>query len=308
MIICIGESLIDFVPQNAPGETPLYRPVPGGSPMNCAVAAARLGAKARFAGTISTDFFGDQIYAHLQANGVDCSAITRVANPTTLAFVKKVPDGSARYAFYTEGSADRALSPDHLSGEIPAGALLQIGSISLIGDPESQTILQGVSATKDEHIVIFDPNIRPTLIDNEPDYRARIGRAIESAAIVKTSDEDLGWMFPNTTEDQAVGRLLAAGVHLVIVTRGAAGSSAIAVEGRVDVPAPEVEVSDTIGAGDSYMAALLVWLDEHAIIAREQLAELSEEQRRLMLEFAGTVSAITCSRVGADPPRRDELD
>jgi len=275
--------------------------------MNCAVSAARLGAKTRFAGTISTDFFGDQIHAHLDRNQVDCTAVTRVPNPSTLAFVKKANDGSARYAFYTEGSADRALTHEHLSGKIPAGALLQIGSISLIGDPESQAILQAVSAAKDEHIVIFDPNIRLSLINNEADYRARIGRAIETAAIVKTSDEDLEWMFPNTTEEQAVGKLLAAGVHLVVVTRGAQGSSAISMESRVNVEAIEVDVSDTIGAGDSYMAALLVWLDEHAIIAREQLAELSEEQRRLMLEFAGKVSAVTCSRVGADPPRREEV-
>ncbi|TVQ25850.1 MAG: carbohydrate kinase [Spirochaetaceae bacterium] len=301
MIVCVGESLIDFVP-----EPPLFRPVAGGCPFNCSVAAARLGASVRFIGAVSRDFFGDQIVAALDADNVDTRWVSRVDRPTTLAFVKKASDGSARYAFYADGSADRSLESSNLP-DLPDLALLQIGSISLIADPQSSTILDLVECERDSRVIVFDPNIRPTLITDEADYRARVNRALGASTILKTSDEDLSWMFPGLSEDDAVAATLARGVRLVLLTRGSAGSVAITSSHAVSVPAQPTSVADTIGAGDSYMAAALMWLDEHGIVEPRSVSQLTTADLESLVDLCGRVAAITCSRIGADPPRRAEL-
>ncbi|MFW5689143.1 MAG: carbohydrate kinase family protein [Spirochaetota bacterium] len=320
MIICIGESLIDFVPgptselpavvaSSAGDVSPLppYRPVAGGSPFNCAIAAARLGATVGFAGTVATDFFGDQIVRVLEANGVELSMVTRVDNPTTLAFVRKDPHGAARYAFYTNDAADRALTREDLPAELPSGALLQMGSISIIADPEGSTILDLAEREHGRRVIVFDPNIRESLIADSADYRDRLKRALRVATILKTSDEDLRWIFPDTSTEVAVGKALEAGVSLVVLTKGAEGSGAYTARSSVEVAAERVDVSDTIGAGDSFMAALLTWVDERGANTVDAVATLSTEELRDALVFASRVAGITCTRVGADPPRRDEL-
>ena len=311
MVVCIGESLIDFVPAagTSPDDSnglPVYRPVVGGCPYNCAVAAARLGAQVAFAGTVSVDFFGDQIIARLAANRVDLSLVHRVDRPTTLAFVKKADDGSARYAFYTREAADRALTVDLLP-DLRPGAILQMGSISIIPDPEGSAILHLAERERDRRVIAFDPNIRDSLVDDEEDYRARIDRALSATTLLKTSDEDLAWMFPGRTSEEAAREALAAGVSLVVVTRGATGSTAFTATQKVSVPAERVEVSDTIGAGDSFLAALLVWLDERDA-RTNTVGRLGRNELAEGLRFASRVAAITCTRVGADPPYRNEVD
>lgn len=311
MIVCVGESLIDFVPQGAPRDAvsglPLYRPVAGGCPYNCAIAAARLGAEVAFVGTVATDFFGDQLVERLTANRVGTHYVTRLDRPTTLAFVKKAPDGSARYAFYTSEAADRALAPGHLPLPLPDGAILQIGSISIIPDPEGSTILDLAEAERRRRLVAFDPNVRETLATDHDDYRSRIGRALCATSLLKSSDEDLAWIYPDLSHEEAIERVLELGVALVVLTRGAEGSEAITRHARVRVAARSVAVSDTIGAGDSFLAALLVWLDDHGVRTPEAVGALEEASLVPALEFATEVAAITCTRVGADPPHRDEL-
>ena len=307
MIICIGESLIDFVPVEETDSLPLYRPVAGGSPYNCAIAAARLEGNVAFAGTVSRDFFGDQIVERLQANGVSLSMIARVDRPTTLAFVKKESGGAARYAFFTNGAADRALSLDEIPQPLPQEALLQMGSISLIADPEGSTILELAEREHGRRVIVFDPNIRESLIVDEADYRSRLERAIQVATVLKTSDEDLSWIYPELSTKEAAARARAAGVRLVVVTQGAKGSTAYTAGGELFVPADEVEVSDTIGAGDSFMAALLVRLDELGATTPDAVASLDEVALRDLLTFAARISAVTCTRVGADPPYRSEV-
>ncbi|MFW5883876.1 MAG: carbohydrate kinase family protein [bacterium] len=318
MIICIGESLIDFVPRENAGADaeaaptvapalPSYQPVAGGCPYNCSISAARLGAEVFFAGTVSRDFFGDSIVERLHANRVGIDFVSRVDRPTTLAFVKKESDGSARYAFYTAGAADRALDREHLRTPLPKGAILQMGSISIIPDPEGTTILDLAEAERGRRVIAFDPNVRETLADDPEDYRRRIARALGASTMLKTSDEDLAWIFPDDDTDAAVSRVLGLGVRLVVVTRGAAGSEAITESVRVHVPAVEVEVSDTIGAGDSFLAALLVWMDEHGVLDARGVEALGGRELTEALEFASAVAAVTCTRVGADPPYRDDL-
>jgi len=165
-----------------------------------------------------------------------------------------------------------------------------------------------VGATRGRRIIAFDPNIRDTLIADEEDYRRRVDRALDATTVLKTSDEDLEWIYPGVSLIEAVRRVRARGVELVVVTRGAEGSAAYTASKSVTARALEVEVSDTIGAGDSFLAALLVWLDEAGVVEPGAIDSLSSYELADALEFASRVSAVTCTRVGAEPPYRSELD
>ncbi len=329
MIVCTGEALIDFVPaQQSPeidAALPVYHPVVGGSPFNCVIAVARLGAKAAFIGAVSEDFFGDEIVRRLLEDGVAETYLRRVPNPTTLAFVKRAADGSASYAFYTNDSADRALSVDALPRALPEGAILQLGSISLIPDGEGEAVAHLAEREADRRVILYDPNIRPSVIESETRYRRRVHRVLRSATILKTSNEDLGWLYPGTETDQAAAQALGAGAAAVVVTAGNRGSTvytaadtgthagtggtnASGLRPAVTVPAEQVQVVDTIGAGDSFMAALMVWLDENHVRSRSAVSNLTKEQWTSALEFATKVSGVVCTRQGADPPYRAELD
>ena len=199
MVTCVGESLIDFVPEETTKNgfgLPIWKPVAGGSPFNCAIAAARLGAEVQFVGTVSTDMFGDHIMERFRTEHVDVSFIKRVDYHSTLAFVKREAKGTASYAFLANEAADRAFTLDMVPLRLPAGGLLQFGSISLIGDPAGQSIVNLVARERNRHVCAFDPNIRPNIVTDETVYRARLEQALEASSILKTSDEDLEYMYP----------------------------------------------------------------------------------------------------------------
>jgi fructokinase len=310
MVTCVGEALIDFVPEGsaeAGSGLPIWRPVAGGSPFNCAIAAARLGAEVQFAGAVSTDMFGDHLVGRLRNEHVDLSLVNRIDRPSTLAFVKRQADGSASYAFFADGAADRAFTLDMAPPSLPEGGLLQFGSISLIADPAGRSILDLVAREKSRRVVAFDPNIRPNVVTDEADYRARLNEALGASSILKTSDEDLVWMFPGRSQDEAVDAAMRRGVRIVIMTRGEKGPVAFMDGRKTDAPAVPVKVADTIGAGDSFLAAILVWFIEHGINMPGDVSSLTIEDIGRALLFATKVAAITCSRTGADPPRRHEL-
>lgn len=308
MIINMGEALIDFVPESeGTGRSVRYIPSPGGSPYNCAIAAGRLGSDVQFLGKVSTDFFGDQLVSHLTENNVGVDYLKRTADPTTLAFVQKAPGGHARYAFFTNGAADRTLQISELPSGLPDGAMLQYGSISLIPDPTSNTILSLAEREGAGHITSFDPNIRTVLVDDADNYRRRLDRAVAAASIVKVSDEDLEWIYPGLSVLSAAEQMLEAGVLLVVVTRGEEGALGITKDGTIEAGATRTDVSDTIGAGDSFHAALLHWLDRRGVHKPEDLSGVTSNGLREALTFAGKVAAITCSRPGADPPWESEL-
>lgn len=307
MIVYTGEALIDFIPVTDRDGHAAYRPSPGGSPYNSAIAAARLGAPVAFMARIATDFFGDQLVGRLADNGVDTSWIARSELPTTLAFVKKNERGEARYAFYADGAADRALSADDLSSMPENTEAIAFGSISLIADPVSASILDLVERERERCVVSFDPNVRPVLISDEADYRARLERGMAAAGILKVSDEDLAWIVGHDDLERAGRELLSRGPELVVITAGSDGAWAITSGEAVHAEAVETRVSDTIGAGDSFHAAMLVWLRHHGLLSRDGIRALTTDQAKRMLDFAAGVAAVTCSRPGADPPRMGEL-
>lgn len=312
MIVCAGESLIDFVPGDGPGPLPSYRPVPGGCPFNVAISAARLGAEVRFLGGVSTDFFGEAIISRLRDNGVSDQMVHRISNPTTLAFVARAADGSAEYAFYTRDAADRQLPRPIAPEGLPTGAILQIGSISLIPDQSGNALVELAERLGDVHLVAFDPNIRANLVaveGVESSYRDRVDRALRAATVVKISDEDLAWVRPGLAMDAAARDLLSPRTRLVVVTAGSRGSTAYRAESArthaapfLHVDAPPTDVVDTIGAGDSFLGALLFRLEQVGRPSAESIDALTEAEISDALQFCARVASITCSRAGADPP------
>ena len=306
MIVCMGESLIDMVPEGTDGTRFLARP--GGCPYTSSVAAARLGAKVGFLGRIGSDFLGDILHERLIANGVDTSLVKRSPEPVTLAFVKRQADGNARYAFYSGGAADRSLMPADLPASLgPEAVFLLLGSISLAQEPSGSTIEAFAARQADRLLLSLDPNARPGLFGDDDSWRARLLRMLPHLAIVRLSDEDLSWMLPGMAEAEAIGAILARGPELVVLTRGASGSAAFRKGESIEVKSRKVAVVDTIGAGDTYHAALLVALEKAGVRDRPGLRSLGAQALREALEWAGAAAALDCTKAGAEPPTYDEL-
>ncbi len=308
MIVHTGEALIDFIPTEASDGSEAFRPSPGGSPYNSSIAAARLGVPAAFLGKISRDFFGDQLLARLTDNGVDTKMVRRSDDPSTLAFVKKNEAGEARYAFFADGAADRNFVPEDVPVLDDTVQAIVFGSISVIADPVGSTVLDLVERESTQRVVSFDPNIRDVLVSDVVDYRSRVARGIAASSMVKVSDEDLEWITGSSDLEAGAVALRKQGPLLVVVTAGADGALAVSAKGVVRVDAVPTTVSDTIGAGDSFHAALLSWLYGEKVLSRDGIRSLTEDQIRSMLQFAAGVAARTCSRPGADPPWFAELE
>ena len=304
-IAIAGEALIDFT---SVGGTLNFAGREGGAPANVAVAAARLGQPTGFISQLSNDLFGQRLWAHLRKNGVDTRFVLRSDAPSTLAFVERTPTTNA-YAFYTNGTADTLWAPDPLPVLPDSCPYLQFGSIALLHEPAASRILDMVRAEHDQRIVLFDPNVRPSLIRDLSAYRKRFFEWVLHAHVVKLSDEDAALIAPGRGFAEVASDLLARGPQAVIVTRGAEGASSFIGNGtRLDVRAPSWPVADTIGAGDTFAAGLSVALLEQGVEQPDQLATLDEPRWRDVLRFAATAAALNCTREGADPPWRAELD
>lgn len=306
-ILVAGEALMDCIP--LPGDA--FRPVVGGSPFNVAVAAARLGRPAAtavgFMSGISTDFFGDRLVRALHAEGIDTTWVARLDAPTTLAFVD-LSGPSPRYAFYDEKSATRTFTAAAVPA-VPAGArFVHVGSVSLIGLPGAEELAaMARAAAADGRVVSVDPNVRASLVENDAAWRPRLDALVAAAAIVKLSDEDLGYLEPGMAPADFAARTLAGGARLVIVTRGGEGAEAWTPSGHARVAAPRVTVADTIGAGDTLMAATLVHLAENGLDAPAAIAALDATALHALLDFATRAAAVTCTRAGCNPPLRHEV-
>ncbi len=302
MIVVCGEALIDIVPA-ADGTR---KPMPGGGPFNTARALARLGAPTAFLGRLSTDPFGVMLAQQLKADGADLSLVSYGPESTTLAVAELDGQGLAEFDFFVKGTSAPNLTPEMLPPTLPADvSALHIGTLGLVLEPMATTLVELALREGDDRLVMLDPNIRSNLVTDARDYRDRLDGLVAHSTIVKASETDLEWLFPELDTEAGAERLLDLGARLVLVTLGAAGALAASPSGHVRVAAPEVEVVDTIGAGDAFGAAVLAWLHDHDAL-RSDLT-LDNEQVRSMLSFACLVAAITCTRVGADPPWRAEL-
>ncbi|WP_326752076.1 carbohydrate kinase [Streptomyces hirsutus] len=300
MIVVAGEALIDLVPQDADALTALT-PALGGGPYNTAVALGRLGSPTAFCSRVSRDAFGEALLDRLRETGVVVSPVQRGDEPTTLAVATVATDGSAVYSFYVEGTADRLFTvPDTL----PAGTrAVSFGTCSLVLEPGASAYEELMRTAHARGVfTALDPNIRPGLIPDPDAYRARFLSWLPSVSLLKLSEEDARWLGGTPT------RWLAAGPAAVVVTRGGDGLTVFTREGgEYSVPGEQVEVVDTIGAGDTVNAALLHGLEARGALSERGAAALGAGGWRELLGFAARAAAITCSRAGAEPPYAREV-
>lgn len=309
MISVIGEAIVDLVP-DPDGTT--FHALPGGAPMNVAVAVARLGSAVRFLGRTSGDPFGHELRAHLGAEGVSLDGAPVGDEPTAVALVSLDADGHPSYRFLWDGTADRSVTLDELPADLGDDAALVVGGVSTVLEPGATTIEALVARERGARTVVFDPNVRPQFVTDPAAFRARVEGLTAMADVVKVSDEDLAWLSdedPLVTAAGWAARPHAGPAHapLVIVTRGARGPVGFLGDQRVEVPGRSVEVVDTVGAGDSFLGAVVAWLDQHDRLRMGTRDGLGTADVEAMLAFATQVAAVTCTRRGADPPRRDEL-
>lgn len=303
VITALGEALIDLMPAGADGK--LWHARPGGAPMNVAVAAARLGAPTSFVGHLSTDRFGAVLRAHLDEAGVDISQCMVTEAATTLAVVD--PGGASSEPGFTFHSAETtAISFDAVGVELPQGIVHLCGSVSAVLEPAAAAF-DALIAGAGERLVSIDPNPRPAIAGDATSFAAHLDRWIDHADLVKVSRADLGWIEPALDAETVARAWMERGVRAVVVTRGGDGAIAHTAAGTVEVPSVPVEVIDTVGAGDTFTGGLLCALHEAGVGDAATLDALDGDGWRQALEFAVGVAAIACSRVGADPPWRNEL-
>ncbi|WP_407192688.1 carbohydrate kinase family protein [Bradyrhizobium sp. STM 3566] len=307
MLIACGDALIDFVPtRNAEGREAVM-PAVGGSCLNVAIGMARLGAPTGFVGGVSTDLFGRMIADHATASSVDLGLATRSDHQTTLAFVRIVA-GESHYAFYDAETATRNWT--YRRGTIPLDTVeaLHVGSTTLVNDRGAAETTALIADARAFSTISFDPNCRPNLVKDKPAYLARMAEFAGHADLIKMSDVDFAYLFGDEPYQQRASALLAQGTSLVVVTRGNHGAVAWhAGAGQIEVVAPKVEVADTIGAGDSFQAALLFALHKQRRIAQQALKDVGADELRRALSFAANCAGLTCTRPGADPPWSHEV-
>jgi len=307
MLIACGDALIDFVPtRNADGREALM-PAVGGSCLNVAIGMARLGAPTGFVGGISTDLFGRMIADHAAASNVELGLAVRSDRQTTLAFVR-IAAGESSYAFYDEGTATRSWAYQRGSILFAEVEALHVGSTTLVDDQGAAETKALIADARASSTICFDPNCRPNLVKDKPAYLARMTAFAEGADLVKMSDVDFAYLFGAEPYEQRASALLGQGTSLVVITRGSDGAIAWhAKAGQVEVPAPKVAVADTIGAGDSFQAALMFALHKQGRLARQQLKDIGADGLRRALTFAVNCAGLTCTRPGADPPWSHEV-
>ena len=307
MILSCGDALIDFVPVRAADGGDAVRPAVGGSCLNVAVGMARLGIAAGFIGGISTDLFGRMISDHATASGVDLGHVTQSAYQTTLAFVRIV-GGESQYAFYDAETASANWS--YRRGVIPFDVVeaIHIGSTTLAQERSAAQVTALIADARGSATISFDPNCRPNLVQDKQAYLARMDAFADNADIVRMSDVDFEYLFAGEACADRANAILARGASLVVITRGMTGAQAWHRRiGLIEVGAPAVDVVDSIGAGDSFQAALLFALAELKCIERSRLQSIGADELRKALSFACQCAALTCTRAGADPPRQSEV-
>lgn len=307
MILIAGEALVDMVARD--DDKQQFTGVPGGSAYNVACALGLLEAKALFACPISKDPLGDVLLNRLQKCGATPYFQQRVNAPTPLALVNVDENGQPSYSFYREGTADRALTQiDQQEWTTGHVNIMHITGFCLNeADDYSQWIKLVQGAKAQGAIISVDPNVRESLINDPNNYRKRIKALLAMAHIVKVSDEDLQYLYPEFTLPDGI-KALQRLTLLSIITLGAKGADVYCDGRHVNVAARKLEtIVDTVGAGDCFSAAYLYQLYRLKIFKPDQLTELSKEQLGHILLFASTAAAINCGRKGCQPPSAEEI-
>ncbi len=292
-----GEVLIDLIPDGTERKA-----VVGGGPANTAKALAKLGIPNQFIDGISTDKYGQMALKQLHKDGVLLDFVKFSDKPTCLAIVSLNSQGGATYEFVIEGTATFDFSHSWLpDASIRKPSLLHIGTLVTAIEPAASVLFEWASKVAKVAPVVFDPNIRPAVMDNRIEYVKQVERWVGISSAVKVSDDDIYWLYPGEDIDDVTKRWLGMGPELVVVTFGDKGLAGYRKNEKISVEAKKVVVADTVGAGDT-VGAILV----EAII-EDGLDKLVKDRLASMLDRAAKAAAITVSRTGALPPGRDEI-
>lgn len=298
-VVVVGEALADVVVE--PGGR--RRAHPGGSPANVALGLARLGHPTQLVTRIGRDAYGRMIEGHLAASGVSLSPGSVTDSPTSTATAVLDGNGSAEYVF--DIVWDLPVAPD------PVGpGHLHTGSIATALAPGGARVDWLVATFRSNHTVSYDPNLRPALLGPPTRERPGVERLVSLSDVVKASEEDLAWLYPGQDPDAVAGGWARCGPALVVLTRGGGGATAYwGLAGRHRLPALGVQVVDTIGAGDAFMAGLLSGLLTAGLLGGERGVLQAALRGRALhpavaeaLRLAAAAAGIACSRPGADPP------
>lgn len=288
-----GEVLIDLLPDG---------PVVGGGPANTARALARLGNEVEFIDSISSDDFGVSARKTLLRDGVKLSHAHASDKPTCTAKVTLEKSGAASYEFLIDATATFDFSPAWLpdpSRHKPT--LLHIGTLATIVEPGCTHAYEWALHVAEFAPIVFDPNIRSSLLNNRETYSASVEKWVAISTVVKLSDDDLTWLYPGHDVIEVARGWVLGGVALVVITKGANGLVAVTADEIVEVNGVATKVIDTVGAGDTVGAVIT------DAIVKVGVLKLHGEALRSLLDCAAVAAAITCSRAGAQPPTQYEL-
>lgn len=288
-----GEVLIDILPTG---------PVVGGGPANTAKALARLGYDVDFIDGISTDAFGVSARKELSQDNVGLGFCFTSKKPTCTATVTLDSQGAASYEFLIDGTAtfdfNKSWLPDP---ERLKPSVLHIGTLVTIVEPAASVLYDWAVRVGEFAPIVFDPNIRPSVLGNREKYCQAVEKWVGISSIVKVSDDDIAWLYPDESLDEVARRWIADGVSCVVITRGAQGLIGYTEHGIEEVDGVKTVIVDTVGAGDSVGAIVVEGIIEHSV------AGLEGHTLNAVLHKSAVAAAITCSRAGAQPPRAHEL-
>ncbi|RYB06992.1 PfkB family carbohydrate kinase [Lichenibacterium ramalinae] len=303
LVLVSGEALVDLIPK---GDT-TYEAVLGGSPFNTAIGLGRLGVPTGYAGRLSSDAMGDDMLRELGASGVDAGFSLVDPRPSPLAFVTRGTAATgSRYSFYLGATAYDGPSPLAADWSRTA-AHLHIGSFSATDGALGEAALAALQGAGGRATTSYDPNIRPFVVPPRAETLPMVEARVRLSTYVKASEEDFDWLYPGTPPSETAARWAGLGPKLVVMTRGGSGAEAHFRGERIVQPAPAIDVVDTVGAGDSFMAALLAAMARDGALGGSGREPGEGEVGRWLL-FAIAAAAITCTRQGAQPPTRAEVD
>jgi fructokinase len=303
MFVVVGEALVDLVGQRGSRTLVAH---PGGSPANVALGLARLGDPVTLVTRLGRDGFGEMVSAHLKASGVRVDGGPDAGVKTSLA-VASLAAGAATYDFRIEWDIGD-LAP------LPVEArCVHTGSLATALAPGAAQVTNLLERERERGRVTisYDPNVRPALLGSPEEARPGIEHLVSLSDVVKVSDEDLHWLYPDRRDEDVARDWLALGAPIVVVTRGGKGVFAVTAHLELDRPATPIDLVDTVGAGDSFTSGLLDGLRRADLVGgerREALARIDESSLLSVLDEASLIASITCSRPGADPPTWAEVE
>jgi fructokinase len=303
-LVC-GEALIDLIKQ--PNGSWIAHN--GGGPLNTAKALAQLGEPTEFLGRISKDTFGNQLLAEINHYGVGTKYLISAAEPTSMAVVQLDATGSASYSFYLTQTSNFSWQTAELPTQIADLQAIHIGTLALVIPPSDSILLNWFNELDQRPLVMIDLNVRPSVIPDSIDYRIKLEPWLEFADVLKVSEEDLLFLYPDQGWQEVANILLKRyPISLISVTLGSSGAALVTRDLVVFENAPKVNVIDTVGAGDTFSAALLHKFEKLGLLSKGSLADINSDQLQTVLHFAVNAAALSCTKAGAVPPTLHEIE